>query len=125
MLLFNLGCTTKVAKNNKRMTGNKSTHTALLSLLLSIQGDNLIIRKKKKISQCYAQKWPECLGWQGTHRLPVLYFQNGNNSVGFQLLQVFLGLDLEIAQSQAPFEEPLAQESWLNAETKDGIRETL
>lgn len=47
MLLLNLGCITKAVKNNKRMTGNKSTLAALLSLLLSIQGDNLIIRGGK------------------------------------------------------------------------------
>lgn len=47
MLLFILGCITKVVKNNKRMIGNKSTHVALLSLLCYIQGDNLAIREKK------------------------------------------------------------------------------
>lgn len=47
MLLFILDCITKVVKNNKRMIGNQSTHTALLSLLCSIQGDNLTIREKK------------------------------------------------------------------------------
>lgn len=47
MLLFNSSCAVKVVKNNKRMTGNKSTRSALVTLLLSIWGDNLIIRKKK------------------------------------------------------------------------------
>lgn len=47
MLLSNLDCITKVVKNNKRMTGNESTLAALLSLLLSIQGDNLIIGGEK------------------------------------------------------------------------------
>lgn len=84
------------------MIGNISTHAALVSLWLSIWGDNFIVRKKKS----YVMLRSDMNVWAGKEHTGYLsfYFRNGSNSVVYQIFQVTLGLEqksIKISRSQS------------------------